>query len=563
MKLTFLGATHEVTGSCTFLEAAGKKILIDYGMEQGKNFFENEPVPINPSELDAVLLTHAHIDHSGQLPILVKGGFSGSVHTTRATANLADIMLRDSAHIQEFEAEWRSRKAERSGAKPYEPLYTTEDAVKILSQFVPHPYGERFELFPGISVRFSDAGHLLGSASIELWLTEDGETRKLVFSGDLGNRNQPLLNDYTPVDEADYVVIESTYGDRVHDIPPDYCAELSGILQRTFDRGGCVIIPSFAIGRTQEMLYFIRHIKETGMVKGHDGFAVYVDSPLANAATRIFVNNGADCYDEEARRCLDAGINPIAFDGLIASETSDDSKAINTAPDPKVILSASGMCEAGRIKHHLKHHLWNARDTVLFVGYQSPGTLGASLLDGAKNVRLFGESVHVGAEITRMAGVSGHADSGMMLDWLRALKRAPRAVFVNHGEAKTVELFRERIGNELGFPAEAPYSGAEYDLVGGEWIDFPRPVPIEEKQQKQNSQPQQSSKKKQSRKQRKNQKQNQQKQQTRKVSPAYTAAMQALDRLTKLLKNGEGRSNRELNDVAAMLDQISDSFEEL
>ena len=269
MKLMFIGADHEVTGSCHYVEACGKRFLVDYGMEQGKNVYENAELPVNPSEIDFVLLTHAHIDHSGLLPLLYANGFRGSVIATKATKDLCDIMLRDSAHIQEFEAEWKNRKARRSGKPEEPPLYTMDDAVSVMEQFKGCQYNEKLEVSRGISVRFTDIGHLLGSASIEVWLTEADTQKKIVFSGDIGNNNQPLIKDPHYTESADYVVMESTYGDRFHESHPDYVGELAGLIQKTFDRGGNVVIPSFAVGRTQELLYYIRQIKEERRVKNH------------------------------------------------------------------------------------------------------------------------------------------------------------------------------------------------------------------------------------------------------------------------------------------------------
>ena len=357
MKITFIGATHEVTGSCYYLEAAGRKFLVDYGMEQGPDYYENKELPVAPGDLDFVLLTHAHMDHSGNLPALYAKGYQGPIYATEATCNLCDIMLRDSAHIQMFEAEWRNRKGRREGKPEFIPAYTMEDAMGVLRNFVRCPYDKIIKPAEGIEVRFVDAGHLLGSSSIEIWLTEDDKKEKIVFSGDIGNLNQPLIKDPVYIKEADYVVMESTYGDRSHGERPDYPVMLAEIIQKTFDRGGNLVIPSFAVGRTQEMLYFIRQIKEQGLVHGHDGFTVYVDSPLANEATTIFSENAYTCYDEEAMDLLNKGINPLSFPGLKTSVTTDDSRAINFDEDCKVIISASGMCDAGRIKHHLKHNL--------------------------------------------------------------------------------------------------------------------------------------------------------------------------------------------------------------
>lgn len=465
MKITFIGATHEVTGSCYYLEAAGKKFLVDCGMEQGPNYYENMEIPVPCKDLDFVLLTHAHMDHSGNLPAIYAKGFQGPIYATDATCHLCDIMLRDSAHIQMFEAEWRTRKARRQGKPDYVPAYTMQDAMGVLQNFVNCPYEKKIMPAPGIEVRFIDAGHLLGSASIEVRITEGDISKKLVFSGDIGNLNQPLIKDPTYLHEADYVIMESTYGDRSHGERPDYVQCLARTIQETFDRGGNLVIPSFAVGRTQEMLYFIRQIKADGLVHGHDGFKVYVDSPLANEATTIFAEHNYDCYDEEAIALTQKGINPLSFPGLRVSVTSDDSRAINFDEECKVIISASGMCDAGRIKHHLKHNLWGENNTILFVGYQAVGTLGRTLLEGAKEVKLFGEPVYVAAHICQMPGISGHADVNGLIDWVKAFREKPRKVFVTHGEDTVTEIFAGRLKEELGLDTMAPFSGTVYDLV--------------------------------------------------------------------------------------------------
>ena len=465
MRITFLGATHEVTGSCTYLEACGKHILIDCGMEQGPDEFENQEIPVAASDIDMVLLTHAHIDHSGKLPLLYQRGFRGQIFATRATADLCDIMLRDSAHIQMFEAEWKNRKGQRAGRAEVVPLYDINDAQGAINCLVGCDYDKKINLADGICIRFVDAGHLLGSSSIEIWIKENDVEKKIVFSGDIGNLNQPLIRDPQYVKDADYVVMESTYGDRSHGEFPDYVTELARIIQKTFDRGGNVVIPSFAVGRTQEMLYFIRQIKEQGLVHGHDGFTVYVDSPLANEATTIFSENAYTCYDEEAMDLLNKGINPLSFPGLKTSVTTDDSRAINFDEDCKVIISASGMCDAGRIKHHLKHNLWNPNNTILFVGYQAIGTLGRALIEGATEVKLFGETVAVGAEIRQMPGISGHADVNGLLDWAKAFEEKPQKVFVTHGDDTVTEIFAKRLTDELGYDTMAPFSGTVYDLA--------------------------------------------------------------------------------------------------
>ena len=546
MKLTFIGADHEVTGSCTLIEACGKRLLVDYGMEQGKDYYENAKLPVLPAEIDAVLLTHAHIDHSGLLPLLYKNGFRGAVHATDATCNLCDIMLRDSAHIQEFEAEWRNRKGKRSGEKPFVPLYTMDDAVGVLKQFVPHHYSNRFTLFDGIDVRYTDAGHLLGSSYIEVWMTENGESRKMVFSGDIGNVNQPLLRDPALVDEADFCMVESTYGDRLHDAPPDYAKALAEVLQRTFDRGGSVIVPSFAVGRTQELLYFIRRIKTEGLVHGHNGFPVFVDSPLASAATRIFIENAEYCYDDEAKAFVDAGINPLDFEGLTITETSQESMGINTDPRPKVILSASGMCEAGLIKHHLKHGLWNANNTVLFVGFQANGTLGRALIEGADKVKLFGETIHVAAEITQLPGISGHADANELIKWVTHFSPKPRRVFVNHGESSVCDLFTKRLNEEFGLSATSPFSGSVYDLLANAYVLETRPVP---KETEKRAAPAEGAERR------------EQKPRYTESETPYGKLLEALERLTALIKRAKGHSNRELKSITSELNAISDYLE--
>lgn len=481
MKLTFLGAAHEVTGSCTLIEACGKNILVDCGLEQGADIYENCEIPVTPCDIDAVCLTHAHIDHSGKIPALVSQGFKGEIYSTLATRKLCNIMLRDSAHIQEFEAEWRNRKAKRAGQGEYVPLYTLQDAENALKLFNSYDYNEPTEIFDGIRITFIDAGHLLGSASILFEVTENGKTERVIFSGDLGNTNRPLINDPALPPIADYVVIESTYGDRTHGARPDYTEQLTEILQDTFDRGGNVVIPSFAIGRTQEMLYLIRNIKEQGLIKNHANFAVYVDSPLAVEATNIYSSGLTDYYDTETLDLLEQGIDPIRFNGLKLSVTSDDSKMINFDESPKVILSASGMCEAGRIRHHLKHNLWRNDSTILFVGYQSEGTVGRKLVDGETAVKLFGEEINVRARIATLAGISGHADKDMLIGWLSNIKKSVKTVFVNHGDDSVCDTFAKEIEQKLGVNAIAPFSGDKYDLTTGECIEKGRIVRVERK----------------------------------------------------------------------------------
>lgn len=465
MKLTFFGAAKAVTGSCHCVECGGQCVLVDCGLQQGRDEIDNRVLDFNPAEIDHVIVTHAHIDHSGRLPLLVKLGFSGNIYCTRLTAHLLSIMLRDSAHIQESDAAWESKRNRRSGKEPVEPLYTLADVEKTLRRVIPMEYGQERELAEGIRLRLTDAGHLLGSASAELWLTEAGKTRKIVFSGDIGNRVQPIIRDPQPIAEADFVLTESTYGDRLHDmdLKPDYTGELAAILDRTLGRGGNVLIPAFAVGRTQELLYFIREIKQQGLVTSVPDFQVYVDSPLAGEATHIFSGDLHGYLDEEAIEAIRKG-NLFQFPGLCITESSEESKALNTDPVPKVILSASGMCDAGRIRHHLKHNLWRSESTVVFVGFQSPGSLGRRLLDGAAKVKLFGEEIIVRAEIINFPGLSSHADRDGLLAWIGAYSPKPRHVFVVHGEQDVTETYAGTL-RELGFEAHSPDPGEVYDLL--------------------------------------------------------------------------------------------------
>ena len=479
MKITFLGATHEVTGSCTYLEVGGRRGLVDFGMEQGKDVFVNQDLPVEPTALDFVLVTHAHIDHSGRLPLLCKNGFRGGIYLTEATANLCDIMLRDSANIQMQEAEWQNRKAKRAGEDVNEPMYDLDDVQAAVNCFRPCKVGQLVHIGDNVALRFVNAGHLLGSASIEVWLTEGGETKKIVFSGDLGNRNMPIISPMDHIHEADYIVVESTYGDRSHGPRTAYAEDLAAVIQKTFDRGGNVVIPSFAVGRTQEILYLIRELKNAHLVRGHGDFPVYVDSPLAVEATSVFLQCDRDCFGNATQLLLDSGVNPLMFPGLHVSVSSDESKAINSDPIPKVILSSSGMCEGGRIRHHLKHNLWRAESTILFVGYQSVGTLGRILLDGTKDtVKLFGEDIAVNAEILFMPGKSGHADRDGLLDWLGAFEKKPQLVFVNHGEDAVTVSFAALVTERFGCGTCAPYSGTCYDLLADEFVEKPEGVPV-------------------------------------------------------------------------------------
>ena len=486
MRLVFIGADHEVTGSCHFMEVGGKNFCVDIGMEQGQDLFENQELPVEPSEIDFMLLTHAHIDHTGLLPMLYARGFRGPVYATKPTVELSQIMLRDSAHIQQFEAEWRNRKAQRSGGETYEPLYTMEDAIGAIRLLQPCEYDSIVHICDEVSVRFTNVGHLLGASSIEVFAREGNEERTIVFSGDIGNGHKPILRDPVYTKAADYVVMESTYGDRLHETKePDYVEELTAIIQDTFARGGNVVIPCFAVGRTQELLFFLRQIKEERRVTINPDFEVYVDSPLAVEATQIFDKNFdrniEQCFSERAKALLAQEINPIHFPGLKLSVTSDDSKEINFKPQPKVILSASGMCEAGRIRHHLKHNLWRPESTIVFAGYQTRGTLGRSLLEGVKKVKLFGEAVEVRAKITKLRGISSHADRDGLLKWVNGFtEKPPKRVFVVHGDDHVCDEFVRTL-EDSAYIASAPYSGTVFDLLSGEFVKEALPVAVKKK----------------------------------------------------------------------------------
>ena len=531
MKLTFIGAAHEVTGSCHYLEVDNKHILVDCGMEQGVNTFENATLPVDEAMIDYVFLTHAHVDHSGNLPLLYAKGFRGQIFTTEASADLCSIMLRDCAHIQTMEAEQKNRKLRRrAGAALVEPLFTMEDAEGCIKAIVPCNYNEDIEVCEGVKIRFTDIGHLLGSASIEVWLTEGDVTKKIVFSGDIGNINQPLLRDPSPTAKADFVVMESTYGDRYHDMEKvDYVGELAQILKETFDKGGNVVIPSFAVGRTQELLYFLRKIKVGKLVKGHEDFPVYVDSPMAVEATSVFTENRWECFDEEAMEFVNAGINPIAFAGLKLSITSDESKAINFDEQPKVILSASGMCEAGRIRHHLKHNLWRPECTILFVGYQSVGTLGRIILEGAPEVKLFGEPIEVRATVKSMRGLSGHADKDGLINWINAFEEKPKKVFVVHGDDNACTSFAECLKVEYGQRAYAPYSGTVFNLLSNKFEFEAEPILLKKKAQP--------------------------------ATAAYARLLAAGQRLLAIIKKSEHGANKDLAKMADQIIALCDKFE--
>lgn len=473
MKITFLGATKTVTGSNYLVEAAGKKFLVDCGLWQGKKELEEEnfqEFDFNPADIDFMLLTHAHIDHSGRIPKLYKEGFRNKVYAHKATCDLCALMLPDSGHIQEMENEWKNRKRMRKGLEPREPLYTAEQAARCLEIFEPVKYDEIIDITPDIHVRFNDAGHMLGSSIIELWVNENGKQTKAVFTGDLGNNDIPLLNEPTMIEDADYLVMESTYGSRKHERNDEKAEMFLDIVSETIDKRGTVVIPSFAVGRTQEILYELNKIKET---KNDEEFMrkyetlmkvpVYVDSPLAISATEVFKEN-MDLFDEETQEEMKKGDHPLEFPGLKFTVTADESKALNENPEPCIIISASGMCEVGRIKHHLKHNLWNPNSTILFVGYQAPGTLGYSIVNGAKKVKIFGEEIAVNARIEYLEGYSGHADQDGLMNFIYSFRKKPKQIFLVHGEEESQEVLEQKIQEEIGLPVTIPDYGETYEI---------------------------------------------------------------------------------------------------
>ena len=473
MKISFLGATKTVTGSNFLLEGAGKKILIDCGMYQGKALEQREnfeEFTYNVQDIDFLLLTHAHIDHSGRIPKLYNEGYRNPIIATKATCDLCSIMLPDSGHIQEMENEWRNRKRIRKGQEPLPPLYTAEEAIKCLELFKPVKYDEIIELTPDINVRFNDAGHMLGSAIIEVWVREEEETKKIVFTGDLGNNDIPLLGSPTMMETADFLVMESTYGGRIHLRNDDKAELFLDIVAETIDNGGNVVIPSFAVGKTQEILYEINKLKDLrtdeDFIKKYETLMkapVYVDSPLAISATEIFKKN-EDLFDEETKNAIERGDNPLEFPGLKFTQTAEESKALNESTTPSIIISASGMCEVGRIKHHLKHNLWDPKNTILFVGYQAPGTLGAKIIDGEKKVKIFGEEVAVNARIEYIEGYSGHADQEWLLNFVYSFVHKPKHIFLVHGEPEGQEILKDKIQETTNIPVTIPDYGETYNL---------------------------------------------------------------------------------------------------
>ena len=473
MKITFLGATRTVTGSNFLVEAVGKKFLVDCGMWQGKKEMEEEnfnEFDFDPKQIDFMLLTHAHIDHSGRIPKLYNEGFRNKIYAHKATCDLCSLMLPDSGHIQEMESEWKNRKRKRRGEPERPPLYTAEEAARCLEIFEAVNYDEIIEIDENIHVRFNDAGHMLGSSIIELWVKEDGKEVKTVFTGDLGNNDIPLLDSPTMIEDADYLVMESTYGSRLHVRNDEKAKIFLDVVSETLDKQGTVVIPSFAVGRTQEILYELNKIKENTDDEDFERkyktlmkAPVYVDSPLAISATEVFREN-MDLFEEDVQKEIMSGDNPLEFPGLKFTMTTDEYKALNEDPTPSIIISASGMCEVGRIKHHLKHNLWNPNSTILFVGYQAPGTLGRKIVDGAKTVKIFGEEIAVNARIEYIEGYSGHADQEWLMNFIYSYAIKPKHIFLVHGEAEGQIILKNKILEDLNIPVTIPEYGETYEL---------------------------------------------------------------------------------------------------
>ncbi len=476
MNVKFLGAAMSVTGSCHLITTDQYKILLDCGQFQGSKAMEvlnAKDFGFDPSELDFMILSHAHIDHSGRIPLLTKRGYKGKIYCTDATADLVEIMLKDSGYIHEKEAEWSNRKAERSGKPFVEPLYTLQDAVEAVKYLEPVLYGQLYEINPDIRVRFNDAGHILGSSIVELWVNEGEHVTKLVFSGDIGVKDRPILKDPATISETDYLIMETTYGDRVHEPNNSSLDEFFDIIIKTTRRGGTVVIPSFAVGRTQELIYQLNMFYEqhTEFKQELDKIMVYVDSPLATSATEIFRRN-AQVFDDETRDYILKGDNPLDFKNLKFTRTSEESRQLNFNTAPKIIISASGMCDAGRIKHHLKHHLWDPKCSVIFVGYQAVGTLGRSIVNGDKDVSIFGEKIHINAEIYNLEGFSGHADREGLLEWLSGFVEPPKKIFLVHGEENAKKGFASTVKQALGYDCTVVEDVSEFNLDSDEVLSI-------------------------------------------------------------------------------------------
>lgn len=467
MKISFLGGAKVVTGTNILIETDNEKILLDCGLFQGSEELErlnHENFDFNPKEINYLILSHAHIDHSGRIPKLVKEGFRGDIYSTNATYELSEIMLKDSGYIQESDIKWLNKSRQRSGKEPLHPLYTVEDAENSLRYFKPILYNQKIDISENISLRFKDAGHILGSSIVELWLKENGKTNKIVFSGDLGTKNKPLIKDPELVEDVDYLILESTYGDRKHENTEYRMNKLMDIINKTVLRNGTVIIPSFAVGRTQELIYELyKYYKYNNNIEEFLKIPIYIDSPMAISATKIFKNNSY-CFDDEAKKYILEGNNPLNFENLYYIRDHKESMRLNEADYPKVIISASGMCTAGRIRHHLKHNIWKKKNSVVFVGYQAEGTLGKTLQNGAKSVRILGEQIAVLSEIYSVEGFSGHADMEGLLNWVDGIKNKPKKIFLTHGEESSSNHLRNKIQEKYNIKTHIPMMGDSYKI---------------------------------------------------------------------------------------------------
>ena len=533
MKLMFYGAAREVTGSCFGVEVNGKKLLVDCGLHQGSDNGFGQNFAFYPGEIDRVIITHAHIDHSGRLPLLVKQGFNGKIYATEPTCELLKIMLRDSAHIQEIESGWRSRKQKRAGDKSAPPLYTMEDAEKVFALLIPCRYGTYLDTGDGAGIRFVDAGHLLGSSYVEMFLKEGKVTKKVVFSGDIGVPGHPIIRDPQYIKQADYVIMESTYGDRVREPVADHITDLAKAIDSTLSKGGNVICPAFAVGRTQGLLYNIREIKEKGLVKSIPDFKVYLDSPLASAATKIYSEENLDYIDDEAAELIRSGVQPLWFEGLHIVEKVEESKHLNDDMTPKVIISSSGMCDAGRVRHHLKHNLWRRECAIVFSGFQANGTLGRTLIDGlASYVTLFGDDIAVRCRIFNFRSMSSHADKEGLLKWIGAFETKPDRVFVVHGEHDICASFAVLLGTE-GYNAVAPKYSSIYDLLTGEMVLEGRDIV----------------------------RRGEQDYAIRRETPVYQRLMLAGTRLIEVITRNQGGANKDLAKFADQIDSLSNKWD--
>lgn len=492
MKIQFCGASNTVTGSCHLITTDKHKILLDCGQFQGgkaQDALNYEEFPFDPAELDFMILSHPHIDHCGRIPLLVKRGFKGNIYCTDACADLLEVMLKDSGYIHEKEAEWANKKNERNGRPMVEPLYTFNDAMDALKFVKPVLYDQLVEINEDIKICFNDAGHILGSAVTELWIaenicerneegdpiscTEEKNVSKIVFSGDLGVMNRPILRDPTIIKKADYVIMETTYGNRLHPENAMDVKKLMDIIRETAARGGTTVIPAFAVGRTQELIYELNRVidNDSEYRKDFENLKVYIDSPMATTATEVFRRN-AQVFDEETKEYILKGDNPLDFKNLKFTRSSQESMMLNANKEPKVIISASGMCEAGRIRHHLKHNLWDERNSIVFVGYQAEGSLGRLIVEGAQEVTLFGEKINVKAQIHNLQGFSGHADKNGLMTWLGGFQQPPKQIFLVHGEMDAKDDFAVSVKAELGYDPIVVRGNSEYVLEKDEIVNI-------------------------------------------------------------------------------------------